>query len=403
MDFFVREGDEISALISRHLGSNGSLGEELVEFGRLSGDKRKAVEERLRVIDRYLTKPKRPKAQEAEAAAAELGTSVRQFKHLIVKMREFGPVRGLAPHLTRNRQTAVARQGLMPEVEEVLAAQFASDPQVKLARVSAAIASHCEKLGLAAPTQYSLRQRFLELRAEGRFATRAPFGQVFAFDQVKIDLARSFQDLDGQIVTSLPTLTLLIDVGTRIIAGFALLGHLFDDVPIVSSLAYFGGPVQQLLSGTDLPIAKRVEKLTWVVPPDLEEVVEEAKGRVLGKSPIDVAIRTTGPRRHGTEIMKYLGDRLGPYQLFAKQPFGVRAPRSASEGVSSDRAEELIGYCVAKWNNSRLRDLGAQPSFPTNVRHRQVETIIGEVGDIFHPVIDAVTRRNDQQYRAMLS
>ena len=97
----------------------------------------------------------------------------------------------------------------------------------------------------------------------------------------------------------------------------------------------------------------------------------------------------TGPRRHGREIFRIIGDRLGPYSL-SRLPSAVRQPVDPDpEGMASE-ASELIQLSIEAWNRRRLETLGIGEVGTDPMRERRLSRLLDDVEELLSPVHKAV-------------
>ena len=381
----VVEG-ELFSLISRHVPAGRNPADEFVALKALPAKKSAVVEERLRALDKCVGRG-RELTKSINEAAIVLQSSQRQIYRLLARLREFGPVLGLSPGTFRTGRSEVARGGLSDVAEEVLAARLKENPRASQASLEAAISERCLALGLEPPTQYAVRQRVLQLRAEGKARPVSPFGAKLVLDQIKIDL--NVNVAEGK---SLPSIaTLLMDEGLGLVLGGGLnhsvgtgdLGILIATANTSEALARLGR--------FEIEIAPRLEQLTWVVPPLLEESSALAGKR--GRSPRNKArlkIVRSGPKRHGIEIIRIIGDRLGPYRLFPRQSFSEEFNVVNEAGLPYDEARELLDLAIGSWNRKRLQALGIAETGFSAARDRSLARIVKEFGELLEPVHKAV-------------
>lgn len=372
---------ELNSLIARHLPQGSSLGDELLALAALPENKRETVANRLRVLDVCIAAGGTPPA--ITKAAASLDSSERQIYRLLARLREFGPARGLTPGAYRTERPSFARDGLGEVAEEVLATALFDNPRASQAHLTAAVVARCQQLGLAAPSKYKLRQRILELRANRAVAPSAMLGYRLSLDQAAINV--NIKDGDGN---ALPWIvTLILDEAHGLILGGSLTSDpRSSDLGILAAQVSAREYVIPMLSGYELQVATGVDEITWVVPPSLEDLADLA-----GKeSSARLKVIGNGPKRHGREIFRILGDRLGPYGLSPKLPPSEGQPEDADpEGRARD-ALELIQLSIEAWNRKRLETLGISRTEIEVTRERRLKRIVGDLEEALSPVHKAV-------------
>ncbi|MBB4100496.1 hypothetical protein [Sphingomonas kyeonggiensis] len=378
---------DLFLLIARHLAAGGNPADELLAFKALPEEKAQIVENRLRVLDRCVGDGA-SLSTAIDTAAVSLGSSQRQVYRLLARLREFGPVKGLTPGTYRTERPKVARDGLDPAAEEVLASRLRENPRASQASLEAAVVARCTELGLPAPTQYSVRQRVLQLRASGQAPSSATFGSRLALDQTAININITVGE--GK---SLPSIvTLLMDEGLGLIIGASLTSSpRMQDFGLLIARANAASTVIPELRKFEITIAGGLGHLTWVASPFLEHLVPlaEAKARS-AKNKARLKIVSEGSKRHGSEIMRIIGDRLGPYILSPRQSFRSEPRPVEDPGVDYEEASKRLDLAVESWNRKRLQTLGISPAALSAVRDRRMWRVLKEFEGLLEPVHQAI-------------
>src|SRR3546814_6177302 len=104
-------------------------------------------------------------------------------------------------------------------------------------------------------------------------------------------------------------------------------------------------------------LATRIQGVVWVAARDIEifaDLVTSERFHEINRPTVEVI--DTGPRRHGTEILRWLGDRLPPFSF---KPMAMERFESASSehGIPIDEARRLVRTSVDRWNEAVLREL----------------------------------------------
>lgn len=177
----------------------------------------------------------------ADEAAQKLSLSSRTVYHLIAKYKESGGLlSSLAPAVSSGGKN---KKRLAAEIEQVIAASitniYLSKQKLKVSVVVEDVLLNCHKLGLAPPSENTIRARIRALRAEevtrrrqGAQATlsyqpikrsfpevTAPL-EVFQIDHTKVDIM--IVDEIHRKPIGRPYLTVAIDVYSRCITGICL-------------------------------------------------------------------------------------------------------------------------------------------------------------------------------------
>ena len=93
-----------------------------------------------------------------------------------------------------------------------------------------------------------------------------------------------------------------------------------------------------------------------------------------------VEVINPGPRRHGTEILRWLGDRLPPSTI---KPMAMERFESASPelGIPIDEARRLVRTSVDRWNEEILKEF-AHPE-PSPARVRSLKGVLNSLRHLF--------------------
>lgn len=360
--------DPRAALLSRHLPAGWTLAEELGLLTLQTPEKQQIVEDRLTVIDRFLTKGG---AQSADTAANEIGVGRRQFYMLLSKLRGVGPTRALAPGFRNVERASVARNGLGEPAESLLRKILSEEPEAKIARIEARMREALNGAENSLPSETAIRRRVHALRRSGAVPnTDLLLGAHIVMDQVALDL--SIREGGANV---LAIVTLIIDRDARAILGAGLTGSDDQGIGLKAALVDFQTRIQSIYEA-GLPIAPQLEKLTWVVPPvGVFAVVNEEKAPKL-------EIVETGAKRHGEAILRLLGDRLPPFRFrrlawLERQPLITEAP-----GMDLEDARQLLSASVDNWNAELQSAQQTAHQMPNGVRQHRLQLIVDTLVDL---------------------
>jgi hypothetical protein len=390
--------DPRSELLARYLRSGETIENELALLASQPMEKQLVVENRLKIIDQYLTGPSQSLAQ-AEAAASQIGVAKRRFYRLLAKLRMVGPTRALAPGFRNVARVSQSRHGLHEAVEASIRKVLALNPDARIAEIEEFVRAE-GGFGDAGLSESAIRRRVHALRASADSGSnRNPFGQKFVVDQIVWD--RPVQWGIAEQKTTLSILTLIIDKGTKLICGFALT---VQDGSIFGLEQALFDASRRIASFEEAPlaVAAQVRELTWVVPAGAEEV-SEAVPLAIPPENGDIVLKqlSSGPRRHGDAIMRLIGDKLGVYPFRRLAQMGEVAPTSSEPGIDLRDAWAIANHCVEAWNKARLVSLGnSKPAAPP-VKKSELSRVSAELQAIFAPVLEHVARK--QNYARMMS
>jgi hypothetical protein len=335
-----------------------------------------AVLQRLRALDRYMGMPS-PTAADAAILAADLGMSERNFYRLIRKFREHGPVAGLAPNFRVRQRPSAAADGLGKVAEITLERILQTEEDARWKDVVNEVLAACKAASVEPPSTAAIRRRLLALRAEGRLrdAGERIFGEKWLMDQTAITLTRdSAQGLEYVVVT------LLIDRQTKLIGGVGLLRRGNPLSGVVAALVDAWSRVPEFASAS-LNVATRLRDFHWVDPEDV----------TVSRFMLDYGATRSGhgPRRHGENIFRMIGNRLGPYTLLIRS---TASPQIVDEQLATAplpfaKAEEVVRHAVGKWNEGILQQMKVGRS--RDARRKRLIEIMRSMTDLFLPALDA--------------
>lgn len=376
-------------LIAKHLASADELEAEMALLRAQPAEKQSIVEERLSYIDAYSSLDK-PSVADVDAAAAKLGVSRRQFYRLLSKLRTYGPVRALTPGYQNVVRASAVREGLSEPIERVLSQALSSDPDIRISRLQALIASECERLEVAPPTDWMLRQRIHQLRSTGIVARKADFGAQIVIDQVSLDV--SIDDVGGP---RFAIFTAIVDRSTKLIIGSSLLTRdLFGD-GLAKALKDMADHGFALVRREQLPVAKVLEELVWIAPPSLEKLAD-SEATMRRHTPDGVVkIVSVGRRRHGDALLRLIGDRIGPYELRARRDLDLLGGRPEGKGMPFEDAERVVRYCVDAWNKRLILKLSKIDAQDRAKQVRRLNRIARELRSWFEPILEEANSHLD--------
>lgn len=380
--------DEFPDVLARHVSGKDALADELTLFASQPAARQAVIRERLLTLDEYLRTPNAGVA-EADRAAAALGRSRRQFYRLVAKLHELGPVRALSPKYRSAETTSLARDGLDAKVEELLAAVLASKPDARISEVETSLRKKCAKHGLEPPKETTLRKRVHAIRAGGILKSEvAPFGSDLIVDQTFIDLPI------GNARTSRPaTATLIVDRATKLIAGLGLTDEPAQGEGLHLALEDMRGRRLDSLARAPVEVTANLGRLTWVVPPGLEEEKELLESDERPLRSVELHVLGSGARRHGELLARLLGDRLGPYTLRLRAAEHVKHDHGRV-GIDLVIARQAVNACADAWNKQMIALLGGDVPVD-GWRTRRLRHIGEQVSTLFRRVLSAAYHKYD--------
>ena len=348
-------------LFARYLPEGWSLEDELALFAVQSVEKQRIVEERLEIFDRYADHPSGG-AEVVTASAAKIGVGRRQFFNMLAKLRQLGPTRGLTPGYRNVARKSVARDGLVEPLENYLRKLLTIQADARISQIEIAIQEWAEIEDIPFPGRSAIRRRVHALRRlPAAHEDIGGIGARLTIDQVYLDLSVKDGELDRFAI-----ITLIIDRQTKLILGHALTANYSNGGEIKLALDDFGTRIRDFAK-TDLSTATRIQEVVWVAARDVEifaDMVTSERFSEINRPTVEVI--DTGPRRHGTEILRWIGDRLPPFTFkpMAMERFESTSPQP---GIPIDEARLLVRTSVDRWNEEILREFAHSEPSPYRV------------------------------------
>lgn len=374
-------------LVAKYVPEGSSVRAEEALWLALQREKQQIVFRRLQVLDRYLSVSE-PTSADASRFAVELDMSVRNFYRLVAKLRERGPVMALSPNYRIQQRPSAASDGLGDVAESALTHLLQTEPDVRWKRAIEVVRNACASAKIDGPSEAAIRRRLLALRTSGAVAPRksAQFGREWLMDQTAIALP-----IEGESGIRYAVPTMLVDRATRLIAGVGLSTGVDASSGVLAAVqdatdrlpAFAGFPVD---------LAPRLREFDWIVPEGLEAKGSAWMMNVVHNVPRTItSISSLGPRRHGENLLRLLGGRLGPYAMMIRATANPEVARDALEiaPVTQEKAVGLVLHAVLNWNQRILNSFDGEMPTARAIKTRQrrlVETADLLV-DLFGPVL----------------
>jgi hypothetical protein len=375
--------DPRTQLLERYVLADSHVSDELALLATMPESKQEIVMARLEAIHCYLSEGNQTPA-EADAAAVKIGVARKQFYRLMAKLQELGPTRALSPGFRNVPRSAPSKDGLAEAAEAAVLEILRNKPDAKISEVESFVRSKCQEGGFDFPGVTAIRRRVHALRRSlPAPLSGAELGARLAVDQVALDLG-----VTSHRGTTLSVITLVIDRSTKLICGAGLTAGDGMGIGLQIAVRDSGSRLASFADYT-FPVAANVQELTWVVPPGLEAAAAAISARepVSADGPTFEVI-SAGPRRHGDNIMRLLGDRLGPHSFRRLAALGEDPPSVPGPGLHVHDAPQVVSRAVSQWNAQILA--GAQKSEADPKRLRRLQGIADELARIYMPVFDGV-------------
>lgn len=291
---------------------------------------------------------------------------------------------------------------LPPEVRRQIAdgvwTLFLTKQKLSVAEVVRQIRQSCQRHGLKPPSRKaiqayidSLDQREVAMkrgelrRAEaltlrpGSFDVQAPMA-VWQIDHTEMDVL-ILSEIDGEVLGR-PQLTLIIDVASRMVAGF----HISWDPPCARSVAMAllnaVSPKEELLEEDGVPGRWPVFGLPDTLHSDnaSEFAKSTAYRRGCENYHINVQSRDLGMKHQGGHIERLIGSMMGRVHFLPGTTFSNPLQREGYDSKSKAklRINELRTWFVEQivdYHNSRHSSLGCTPLQAWDEKCHQQETV----------------------------
>ena len=368
---------EQNPIFRTYFPKDWSMAEELALYALQSEANQNIVQERLSILDRYLD-PKSEDFDDGDLASARLGVGRRQLLNLVTKLKEFGPTRALTPRFRNVARKSVARVGLEPRADQFLGRLLETNPTLRLSKIETELRRWAGAEGIDLPGSSSIRSRVLSLRAKPLGGEDlGPFGRHLFIDQVYLELPISKSD-----GSTYPILTFILDQETKLIAGHGLMPG-FDNGEGTSAAvddfrARIAGFAGCRMSVIDDP------EITWIVANRLQFFTQQFEQGGLA-SHVKLNHIDQGTRRHGSAILRLMGDRLPPFSF---RPMAMERFDAVFDGPGIDVAKgrELVAAAVTRWNRNILEQhLGNVTS--KIARSNRLKNIEQTVRTVVEPII----------------
>lgn len=412
--------DGLGEVIGRLSVDERAAAEQMSVLDRLEPSRRRLVVGRLRAVDRFLRSDRT--AVDAQSAAQEIGTGVRNLYRLIARMEEVGPVGGLVPGYRapvpaadRPLERHAMVQGWLRELLRTPA--FPSRARVEgyvQGRVDAYNEANPKRPDIEPPGPAALAAMMDALRSEHALAAGAIAGERIVIDQVV--LSPPFQFLSRKLPVAA---TFVIDRTTAVILGVGI--SALPDVHgdgLNSALHDFKQRTRSLAED-GLGFAPLAD-LEWVVPPGLlglsdhaSEAAPEVEGPGVSREGLRMTVVAEGRRRHAVRIVAILGNSLGRLRFLTRAPLD---PEGTDDGSPSglpehredeaddgpddpppdDGSEQIGSVHVAlwagtdRWNAARIRLLRPDGEPGSVTAAADLSRVLDS---IFSPVRDASVAR----------
>ncbi|MGC5796015.1 hypothetical protein [Sphingomonas sp. NFX23] len=355
---------------------------ELAAYLALPEEQKEEVGRRLLAFWAHRSSPVREGMSEV---AKKASTGRANAYRLIQRMSVLGPIRGLVPQYRVGQRASGTRDGFGEPIDKWIEEALSGSPSATIADVERHLNARRGDSGhpdIALPTPSALKRRIQQLRrsSPGRPALQ-PLGAHLLIDFCRVDVRIDHPPESDWWITA------IVDVPSGIILGIALepgndpegLGHALGDMR------------HRLLGAADhLPVADRIERVDWVVPPRLIKRADRA-GSELGASRRPwIDILPGGERQFGVRLIGIVGDRLGDRRLLTRGRAARPSPATTSDlghFVNSFEASFAIGAEVNVRNGARLASFSELRSRSSEAGERSVEALVQDMVVIFSSYI----------------
>lgn len=352
--------------------------DELERLGALSPKSREAALRRLTVIDQLLS-TERPTLDDADAHAAKLGIGRRNLYRLIARLKEVGPVTGLAPYSRSPASKSQAKRGLLEVAEKALCETILETPRASLSYLTMRIGRACEAGGAAPPSMGAIRNRLAEVRRAGGIIDKAPFrGRRMFGRRILIDqTAATAKAADTDIIVSM-----IVDAETRLVigTGYEALGQ--NGVSLDMAISAARRNASRFVIAPFEAVATP-EEIRWVTPDGFEEAAKR-----WAQDPSSMTPVFSGERRHGQRLLDVLGPEFEGFALTPRAP--ASAKRDQDLPIGPELAFTLLSLLTSaqeRWN--RKVRAAAESAAPRSKNERSSSPYVASV---IEAVVDPLLR-----------
>ncbi len=364
---------------------------EMALYISLPDDKRREVDDRLFVLA-GLPADGRTVAH-VMRAADQLGVERSNVYRLLKRVEELGPVGGLVPGRRARERASAAKDGFGEPIDGWIYDLLKEQPDASIAEIRRMIASRMLIMPHSgdgvelptAPASSALQRRVHELRRRGtsQNGVVVAVGAALLVDYCPVHLLLA-DPSDPSL--RLASMVVIVDTATSIVLGAGF--FLKDDVAggLARAVDHMEGDVLPSLSGRGLIFAKRLERIRWIVSPDLIEAAGRA-ARIADA--LDPAVRFDGEHGGsglpGTEMHRRLGNSLGLVRFKPRSEGLKRA--SYPRPVAFEAGERMLIHEVRQRNERLIETMrGTATELPPSRTDRPTEPWLSAVSAIFEPV-----------------
>ncbi len=355
---------------------------ELAAYLALPGEQKEEVERRLLAFWVHRSSPVREGMNEV---AKKASTGRANAYRLIQRMSVLGPIRGLVPQYRVGQRASGTRDGFGEPIDKWIEEALSGSPSATIADVERHLYDRREDSGhpdLALPTSSAVKRRVQQLRRSSSVRPLLqPLGAHLLIDFCRVDVRIDDPPERDWWITA------IVDVPSGIILGIALepgndpegLGHALGDMR------------HRLLGAADrLPVADRIERVDWVVPPRLIRRAERAGSELGASRRPRIDIFPGGERQFGVRLIGILGDRLGDRRLLTRGRAARPSPATTTDlghFVNLSEAWFAFGTEVNVRNGARLASFSQQRSRSREAGERSANALMQDMVAMFSPYV----------------
>lgn len=361
------------------------MSEELALYALQTKQNQEIVRERLTILDQFLDPDSRD-FDNRDLAATRIGVGRRQLLNLVAKLKELGPTRALTPRFRNVHRKSVAREGLNRQAEQFLGWLLEFDPTMRLSKIETQLRRWAAAEGVELPSSSSIRSRVLSLRAKPLGGEDiGPFGRHLFIDQVYLELPISKSD-----GSTYPILTFILDQKTKLIAGHGLMPGFDNGEGTSAAVDDFRARIAGF-AGCRMSVIDEPE-ITWIVANRLHFFTQLFEQGDLA-SHVKLNHIDQGTRRHGSAILRLMGDRLPPFSFrpMAMERFDAEG---VGPGINLSKGRELVTHAINRWNRNILEQHMENVTGKI-ARSNRLKNIEQTVRSVVEPVVQELKASED--------
>jgi hypothetical protein len=308
-------------------------------------------------------------------AAQRMKVKRSNVYRLLKRIEELGPVGGLVPGRRARERASTKKSGFGEPFDGWIEELLRNRPDASIAEIQRMVTSRIRLLpagqadgsSVRGPTQSALHRRINELRGRGIRAEGAleAVGASVVIDYCPLNATVFWLD-GGRYAHRLAQAVLIIDTASSLILGAGIFLERNVAAGLVKALDHMAREGLPVLVREGVRLADRLERIRWIVSPDLADAAARAHGIAEDLVP-PVRLDVDWGGRPGVELHRQIGNAVGPYHFHPRTP--------AADGSSDWEQRSSIDFEVPS-----LEHATGMLEFEAAIRNHDVMAVMNEVG-----------------------